>query len=341
MSTDHENELREKARESLERMQSFPVENLPREKDLGKAFHFQDAVEPASRLVDLFERLSASSLDDFPQSQLEGISNQANACYNIMEEIAKFDPTDIPDAISRRDSLVQKLEEKYQEVFDVISPLVGYSLHKTADFPRLETEARTSLQQIRDEAGEITKGLGEHKQEAEKTLEAIRSVALEQGATQQAIYFKKEADENEKEAKIWQDRTSYLVLILTLYAVVSIGFHKFAVTEPISSFEAIQLAISKILIFAVLSYGLHLCAKNFLSYKHNAIVNRHRQNALQTYRAIVKASGDERTSDAILLHAAACIYSPQPTGYAKGSADGQSSARSVIELLSKPLPKDE
>jgi len=96
------------------------------------------------------------------------------------------------------------------------------------------------------------------------------------------------------------------------------------------------MALSKVLIFAVISFVLYLSARNFLSHKHNAIVNRHRQNALMTYKAIVEATGDnQQTSDAILIHAASCIYAPQPTGYA-GSSDFQG-AKSVIELLSKPL----
>ena len=97
------------------------------------------------------------------------------------------------------------------------------------------------------------------------------------------------------------------------------------------------MAVSKILIFSVISFILYLSARNFLSHKHNAVVNRHRQNALMTYKALVEAAGEkQQASEAVLLHAAACIYAPQPTGYAGGGSDVQG-ATSVIELLSKPL----
>ena len=50
--------------------------------------------------------------------------------------------------------------------------------------------------------------------------------------------------------------------------------------------DAIQLAVAKVFVFAAVSYAVYLCARNFLAHKHNAIVNRHRQNALLTYTTL-------------------------------------------------------
>ena len=41
-------------------------------------------------------------------------------------------------------------------------------------------------------------------------------------------------------------------------------------------YETSQLAISKFLLFAILDYLVLFCARNFLSHKHNTIVNKHR-----------------------------------------------------------------
>ena len=126
--------------------------------------------------------------------------------------------------------------------------------------------------------------------------------------------------------------------LLGVYAVLSIFIHKISWLSPINIFETVQMAVSKILIFAVISFVLYLPARNFLSHKHNAVVNRHRQNALMTYKALVEAAGEkQQASEAVLVHAAACIYAPQPTGYAAGGGSDTQGARSVIELLSKPI----
>jgi type II secretory pathway pseudopilin PulG len=96
--------------------------------------------------------------------------------------------------------------------------------------------------------------------------------------------------------------------------------HKWSWLAPTSSYEAVQLGISKILIFGVIAYMLVLCARNFLSHTHNAIVNKQRQNALMTFKELADAARDEESKDVVLTHAAACIFAPQDTGYGRQAA---------------------
>jgi len=336
MSKEEDIKAVETAKTSLSRIQEFDVHKLPRETELGINFRFNKAVEPAKRLVDLFNRLPISVLEDLGRSQLKQVEQQAASCFNLFDQVLKFDETQ-GSALQAKDSLIQQIESAYQQAFDVMMPLIGYSLYKTADFQRLETEARATLQGIHDEADEIKGGLNAQKADAERVLEEIRRVAAEQGVTQQAIYFKNEADSNETQAETWRDRTQQIAIGLGLYAFASMFLHKIPWLSPNSTYDAVQLATSKILLFSVISYILFLSAKNFLSHKHNAAVNRHRQNALMTYKSLVEAAGDKQhASDAILIHAAACIYAPQATGYTASGAD-MPGARSVVELLSKPI----
>jgi hypothetical protein len=102
-----------------------------------------------------------------------------------------------------------------------------------------------------------------------------------------------------------------------------------------------QLISSKILIFAVLGYLLLMAARNYTTYKHNAVINRHRQNALLTYRALVEASSESGTEDIVLAHAASCIFSPQETGFSRNGNDGLSGSKSVLELMTKSVSKGE
>ena len=332
-----ENEARERAKVSLVRMQDFDVQTLPREAELGRSYSFRTAVEPASRLVELFKRLSPDALSDFGVNQLEQVQQQADASFNLLNSVLQFDATQ-GSANDIRQSLIQNIEGSYQDVFDALHPLIGYSLHKSADFQRLDSEARATLQKIKDDATEITGNLDKQKLEAERALEAIRTVAAEQGVTQQAIYFKKEADKNETDAETWRNRTINMAWLLGGYAVISIFVHTIPELIPTNIFETVQLAVSKMLIFAVISFVLYLSARNFLSHKHNAVVNRHRQNALMTYKALVEAAGEkQQASEAVLVHAAACIYAPQATGYTAGGSSDTQGAKSVIELLSRPI----
>jgi len=118
----------------------------------------------------------------------------------------------------------------------------------------------------------------------------------------------------------------------------SLFFHKIPFLAPGGVYDPVQLGISKVLIFSVIAYMLFLSARNFLNHKHNAIVNKHRQNALMTHRALVEAAVESGVREAIMIQAASCIFSPQSTGYAQSSGDGDGAApKSIVEILSKPL----
>jgi hypothetical protein len=149
------------------------------------------------------------------------------------------------------------------------------------------------------------------------------------------------ADAHEAEASSWQTRTIWMAVGLALYALASLTFHRIELLAPEDAYQTAQLAVSKVLVFAVLSFVLYLCARNFLSHKHNAIIDRHRQNALMTYTALVDAAGDTPNREVILVQAAACIFSPQGTGYTRDSAPNPPSAQSVIEFMSRPLKSGE
>ncbi len=79
-----------------------------------------------------------------------------------------------------------------------------------------------------------------------------------------------------------------------------------------------------------------------MSHKHNQVVNRHRENALKTFKALSEGAANPDNKDIILTHASQCIFSPQDTGYTQGnsSSDSGTSLKSVIEILPKALGKD-
>ncbi len=333
---DPEAVLRDEAEVSLVRMQRVDVDSLPREEVLGRSFHFRQVVAPARRLIDLYTRLAPSALEDLPQGDLQRIRDQANQDFQRISEILSFDEKQ-GNAPAVHQQLITNVVNAYQSTFGVLHPYIAYSLHKTADFTRLEGEARATLQLIKDQAEEITRSLEKNKISAEKVLDDVRNLAAEQGVTQQAIYFQQSADFHDKKAESWQRWTVKVAVGLGVYAFTTLFFHKWAWIAPTDSYQAIQMAVSKVLVFATISYMLYLCAKNMISHKHNSIVDRHRQNALMTYKAIVDAAGDTPNREVILVQAAACIFGSQGTGYAADSAPPPPGAHSVVEFLSQPI----
>ncbi|MFC7538704.1 hypothetical protein ACFQU2_03565 [Siccirubricoccus deserti] len=254
-----------------------------------------------------------------PDQMIAHIKSSADSLYSILDEIIKFDARQ-GDAFSRRTNLIATLQTQYVQHFTTLHSMISYGASRLRDYSALERDARAAMQAASDRADAIAAELEGHQAEAQRILEDVRKTAAEQGVSQQAIYFKDESQEHDAEAHRWRRYTVSVAVALGVYALLSIGLHKVPWLAPTNTYEAVQLGLSKVLIFAVMGYMLFLSARNFLSHKHNAIVNRHRQNALLTFKALVDAAGQEEKRDIVLTYAAACIFAPQETGYTKGGA---------------------
>lgn len=324
--------LLDSTRENLDRVQQFDASSLSREADLGTQMSFLEAVAPSNALINLYKRIPLSALEDFSDTQLNIITSQAQSDYNIFKQILEFNAQEANPA-STRTQILNTLQNRRDELFNQIWQFVAYGVARTTDTSLLETQARATIQSIRDQSTDLTEQLISAKSDADAALAAIRAVASEQGVSQQAIYFKQEAENQETLASNWLNYTYWFAGAVGIFAIFSLFLHKIEWIKPGNNAEMLQLVSSKLLIFAVLGYLLLMASKNYTTHKHNAVVNRHRQNALLTYRALVEASSSNGTGDIILAQAASCIFSPQETGFNNRKSETSQGSNSVLELM--------
>lgn len=331
--------LLESTHDALDRVQQFDASTLSREADLGKQMNFSEAVAPSQALIDIYRRIPLTALDDFSDGQLNVISQQAQADFNVFKQILEFNAT-AANAASSRTSIINTLKTRRDQLFDQLWQYVAYGVARITDTSLLETQARATIQSIKDQSEKLTAQLHTAKNDADSALAEIRAVAAEQGVSQQAIHFKQEAEEQETLAATWLKYTYWFAAAVGFFAVLSLFLHKVEWIRPESSAEMFQLISSKVLIFAVLGYLLLMASRNYATHKHNVVVNRHRQNALLTYRSLVEASGGAGTENIVLAHAASCIFSPQETGFSNGKGESVAGSKSVLELLTKTASKE-
>src|SRR4051812_9143340 len=103
-----------KARTSLERLQKFAPESLPRTEELGSALSFADAVEPARRLVELYQQLPVDVLEQLSAEALNVIRSQADSDFNILDAILKFEAG---SSKQDRDNRIAQLRSAYDPAF--------------------------------------------------------------------------------------------------------------------------------------------------------------------------------------------------------------------------------
>lgn len=316
-------ETLEKATAALRRIQEFDPKSLEQRERLGSENSFDKAVEPARQIGNLFNQLPISSLRLLPNIELDQIKHLADGTYNIFKEIKAFSVSD-GDVDNRKNALVDNLWNQTNVVFLKLYPLVSFAMAKTVDFASLENQARSAIQSVRDQTKELIAELEKDRSDSRDVLQEVRKSAAEQGISQEAFFFSQESQEHEDNAKKWLWASVFATVMVTLYAVFTLFIPKIPLLSAETVPEAVQLAISKLLIFLVLVFALLQCVKNYSAHRHNAVANKHRQNALMTYKTLAEAGGSQEARDAILQHAAAAEYAPGDTGYVRGEERGYS-----------------
>ncbi len=310
----------EEAKASLDRIQAFTATSIGRREKLGDELNFEEAVAPLERTLSLFREISPDVLEHMSQQRREIVKQNADALFNLLEQIRNFTVTS-GNPKQTRDNLIQQVVAGYDNFFEQLWPSIAYSVRRNTDFSRLEREGRAAIQSIDDRTKTLEEDLKARQRNAEEALDAIRKVAAEQGVSQQALYFKEEAESHAKEATLWLARTQNLTIGLGLFAASTLFLHKLPWLAPTTPAEAIQFGIGKMLVFATVAYFLILAARNYMAHRHNAVVNKHRQNSLVTYRAVVEAAGEAANRDIILAKAADSIFGQQNTGFTKHDGD--------------------
>lgn len=318
----------EQAAASLSELQAFDPNSLVQEKRLGAAA-FNSAVEPAGRLIHFFNLLPVNALEQFPETELTSIKRICDGVLGIFSQILQFN-MEVGDNQNRSINLTEQLRAQYQAVFSQMFSFIAYSTARTVDFNSLAGQGRDAIAAFNSEKKAVLDSIKTASEEATRTVEAIRGVAAEVGVTQMARYFADEAKEHEKAAGKWLYASAIAVVIVSVYAVSTLFlFHWFPAH---TSFESAQIITSKLLVFGVLVYGLFQCVRSYSAHRHNQVTNKHRQNALMTYKTLAEAGNSPELRDAVLQHAAAAIYAPNDSGYLKAEERGYG-AQGLLALL--------
>lgn len=317
---------------SLRRIQDFDPNDLARTEELGRLLSFTEAVVPAAKLVAFFRQIPWERLDELPDRAQLSIKEHADGTYNIFSDIMHYNPKNNNHS-TYIDTILKQLRDRYESAFHNLVATVSYLSYRSVDISQIAQQARSTTQAAIDEVERQKLKIQSSADESVKMLDEMRKVAAEQGVSQQAHYFSDAAMHHGKESKKWNNYTIFTAILLFTITLVLLFIHKVRYLEPKSTYEATQLAISKVLLFGIVAYLLVLCARTLVAHRHNEIVNRHRQNALLTFNALANAAIAPERRDQVLGYAASCIYTPQETGFTKPSSAPPMPASQFVEAL--------
>lgn len=321
----------------LERLAAInPESDLVRAEELGEA-NFRQAVPLFVRVLSLFHELRAADLALFPLEVLVQIQQMAQEALAQIETVQAFSLAEA-NPVAARDALVEAIDTGYARYFQVLQPHINFVRARGADFAGLERQATESLSHLQAFIEEQRAGVEQLRGQVEETVRSVKEAAAEAGVGQQSQVFKNEADKNDSEGRRWLKSALGFGLGAFLYALL---FFVFPDIWP--AFQTFELptdtpaqlarsALARLVVLSLLLFGLAYSARFYAASRHNGTVNRHRQNALQTFETFVGATADPETKDAVLIETTRSIFSSQPSGFLRSDGDHES-PNTVIEVV--------
>jgi hypothetical protein len=325
-----------KAKAVIDDIASIDAKELGGSDRLGPAINFADTVDLLDSLIQFFRDLQSRSIERLCYSDLSAIDTQGQNALEIIKKIQAFELTQ-----GNPSNAAASLKAQVFEIFDqcsnqLLRPLV-FTATQATDYSKIEREAEGLLQRVQNSADAFEKTLNERNAASEKALAAIQKQAAEAGVSQNAIHFGDSAAEFAKKAHTWQTASIWMTVATVVAALASVLLAYFAPVPDTAS--AIQLALSKIVVVSVLVLGLVWCNRNHRAMKHNETLDRHRQNALATFRTFVEGTDNPSIKEAILLAAASSAFSARSTGFDGSDTDTDQSALLALDAVGRVMPK--
>jgi hypothetical protein len=320
-------------------------EGVAREIELGAAFSFAPSVETFRKAQIASQRILRSDFSIVPDSVSVSLSNGLNQFMSVLGRMRAFRANQ-PDALAARQQLMLEIEATYlNAIFPLVGQIVAASPPETGTAQIVES-ARAALaetQAAQVQAKQIAA-------DAAKALAAAQEASVKAGVTAQAIHFGNRATAHVKAGVAWLVTTVLLIAIAVIVALAvfdpSLGLHVFGLgpgTPPAPDGSAVTAAlvrqlVARVIVLSLLLYAVVLAARNYRAHRHNAVLNQHRQTALQTFDAFVKGTSDDQTKNAVLLQATQAVFSTQPSGYLTSEAEPLPQT-TIVEILRKLGPE--
>ena len=323
------------ATEKIEALAATDPKALARTSDLSPDINFKSAVPHFEEMLELCKQLSQRDLTRLTHQQLTAIGRACVTLSNLIKQVQDFTLNqNTPGDVCK--SIITSVTSAYDDVMDPLLLPLAFTATQATDYAKIEREAKGYHATMKTEADSLSRFIATARTEAENALAAVKEQAAEAGVSTNAQIFVGDAQKHQESAQRWLKATLWMASA-TLVGAITALVTAF-VYHPEDLGAAIQYVVAKVLVLSVLSFGVVWCARNYKAQKHNETLNKHRANALMTFRAFVEGTSDVRVKDAILLQASQAAFAARPTGFDDPERESPS-INPVVEILGKTLPQ--
>lgn len=294
----------------------------------GRSGSVSSLEQAVKRLRDLFLLLNFDTLEHLPKEWVAHIKNHATEAHRHFSFAVEITDQGVGTISHGQD---REIDNVYDRSFNVFVSAACYQV-SSLGLDGFKTHAQQTVEQINTLNKETQKTAEEAKQKFDSVFKDAVEMAQQQAVSEQMAAFQEEANDGKDAAENW----------LWACGISVVGFFLVALWSALdlpnmdSTGEVVFYAVTRLAAFSVFVYALFFCAKNYAAHRHNYVVNKHRFNALRTYRAFIEASPTPETRNIVLMQAARCIYEQRDSGYTKsGGNDGNTVNLSPVETIQK------
>jgi len=323
------------AKTLIEELAAIKATSLARTEDLSRDINFSDAVPHFEDMLEIIKQLKERDINRLGHAQLNQIVTACTQLKGFVDKVNSFTlnqntPADVCKAI------IVSIQNAYDTIMEPLTLPLAFTATQATDYAKIEREAKGYHSTMKAEADKFVSMIETYRKDAEKALNAVKEQAAEAGVSTNAQIFLGDSTAHAIVAKKWLVAT---IIISSITFLVAAGFVALSFFySPSTTAGAIQYVVSKIILLSTLTFSIYWCAQNYKSQKHNETSNKHRANALMTFRAFVEGADDSRIKDAVLMHAAQAAFSNRQTGF-DGHGDDTPSINPVVEILGKTIER--
>lgn len=317
---------------TLEEIKGTPREDLIGRSRLGE-LAFVEAEESFDGLRAIATELLSLPLGELPLVVQKEIASCGRSALAKLAEIQRFSvASQSSNVAERKQVLVRQVLDEYVNLYRITAPFIAVLRTSTQSLSGFEAKIEETLLRVSDETRVALASLQESQAEATRILDAQRKAAAETGISQHSKHFLAQANEHKLGARIWLSVLSVLS-VAGLLGAASLLYSLYVAETELTTARGVQIAIGKLVTFSLVYFMLVVSAKNYRAHQHNYVVNRHRQNALSTFEAFVRAAGDDATRNAVLLRSTEAIFSLGSSGHSPGGEADAPPTHQILEIF--------
>lgn len=310
----------------VDKMGSFLVGNPEdadyiRAGDLGGAYKFSDANKI---IADIRTQIKSHKTYDFakvPGSKQISLFDHINKVNGCIKTIQNFNPKADSMATETHRNITSELQGEYNSIFELFNSI------NTAKIATGNNDLDKVIEQFEDKSQtqflKLEAAVNQAQQDAnqvEQLAKAASDVGAKTGISVEARHFHEEYERHVSASKIWLRVAGVFGTVLL---VTPLYFYCTGLVPEAEGF-AWNYFVPRFSILGILIFLEIILIGIYRAERHNAIVNKHRANALNTFETMTAATLSQDVKDAVTLTAARAIYAPQETGFSKRGANASS-----------------